>query len=204
MRSYKVEGIIIKRRNYGEADRIFTVMTRHQGKLHVKAAGIRKIPSRRSAHVELLNHAVLNLYRGRTYPILTEAQSIEDFYHLKNDMDTIGLAFHLCELIDGLCPENQEHPEVFDLLKDALTRLSYTCHSNLISQDFTTGPSQFGIVKDAASTQSLIHNFEIELLSMLGYWNNAQVVSDRFDTHDFIEDILERKLKSRSIFSKLQ
>ena len=66
MRTHKTEGIIIKRRNYGEADRILTVFTKYNGKIQVKATGIRRIPSRRSAHVELLNYSVLNLYKGIT------------------------------------------------------------------------------------------------------------------------------------------
>ncbi|MBI4096902.1 MAG: DNA repair protein RecO, partial [Candidatus Levybacteria bacterium] len=54
MRTFRTEGIIIKRKNFGEADRILTVFTKEYGKLQVKAKGIRRIPSRRSAHVELV------------------------------------------------------------------------------------------------------------------------------------------------------
>ena len=62
MRNFKTEGIIIKRRDYGEADRILTVMTREYGKLKIKAKGVRKITSRRSAHIELLNHTVFYIF----------------------------------------------------------------------------------------------------------------------------------------------
>lgn len=188
MRSFKTEGIIIKRNNYAEADRILTVFTKYHGKIRVKAVGIRKISSRRAAHVELLNHCCLNLYRGKTYPILTEVQSVDNFPQIKNDFNKIGLAFHLCELIDGLCPENQENQQVFFLFKNILTQLS-----------------------QASSRQSSAHidQFELQLLRLLGYlpaeqleltagsqnWENSRI---------FIEDILERRLKSREIFSKLQ
>src|SRR3990167_4660571 len=108
MRTYKTEGIIIKRKNFGEADRIITVLTRNHGKIQVKATGVRKIQSRRSSHVELLNHASLFIYKGRgSLPILTEAETIDSFQDIKNDLTKVGFAYHICELIDGLCAENQ-------------------------------------------------------------------------------------------------
>ncbi len=179
MRSFKTEGIIIKRRNYGEADRLLTVLTKNNGKIQVKATGIRRIPSRRSAHVELLNHSTLGLYRGRSYAVLTEAEAIDNFSSIKNNLEKIGHAYHLCELIDGLCPENQENTRVFFLLKNTLNNLSL---------DYPVS----------------IPEFEIELLSILGYLDKDEVFTQRFDMRLFIENILERKLKSCYIFAKLQ
>lgn len=192
MRSFKTEGIIIKRRNYGEADRTLTVLTKYHGKIVVKATGVRRIPSRRCAHVELLNYSVLGLYKGRGTPLLTEANTIENFENLKNDLVRIGYAYHICELIDGLCAEGQENNRVFDLLKNTFDKLSLI-DTSLVS-----------------SCVNLIHEFEIELLTILGFlpagrqgWNNNHTYSYNFDTRNFIENILERKLKSRDIFSRL-
>jgi DNA repair protein RecO (recombination protein O) len=180
MRSFKTEGIIIKRINYGEADRILTVFTRDQGKISVKASGIRRIASRRSPHVELLNHAELSLYRGHKYPILNEAQTINNYSEIKGDLTRVGLAYHICELIDGLCPENQDNASVFGLLQQVLEQLG--AQENPVE---------------------IIHGFEVELLTLLGFWNRQQTV-ENINTHIYIENILERKLKARKIFSKLQ
>lgn len=181
MRNFKTEGIIIRRRNFKDADRILTVLTKDHGKIAVRASGIRKIPSRRSPHVELLNHCVLTLYNGHAFPILTEAQTVDSFAGVKEDLHKIGLAYHLCELVDGLCPENQENRAVFGLVKTTLTRLS--------------------LEKDASL---LVRDFQTELLAMLGYWNKQEFLTKDIDMDHFIENILERKLKSKSIFSKLQ
>jgi DNA repair protein RecO (recombination protein O) len=179
MRNFKTEGIVIKRKNFGEADRILTVFTKDQGKISIKASGVRKISSRRSAHVELLNHTRLSLYKGNGWPILTEAQVIEDFSSIKADFNKVGLSYHLCELIDGLCPENQELFAVFQLLQKTLHKF---CSEEEIAP--------------------IIHEFEVELLSLLGYWNNTEAFN--WNTNAFIENIIERKLKSRNIFSKIQ
>jgi DNA repair protein RecO (recombination protein O) len=184
MRTYKTEAIVIKRRDVGEADRLITVFTRDHGKLSIKAKGIRRVPSRRSAHVELLNTAMLTLYQASRYPILTEATATDTCSGLKEDLQKIGFAYHLCELVDGLCPENQEHHQVYFLLKNTLQRL---------------------IRCDAASNNDallVVHEFEVELLTLLGYWHTPQHASKSMDTHSFIENILERRLKSKRVFQK--
>lgn len=181
MRSFKTEGIIIKRKNFGEADRILTVLTKYQGKIQVKAAGVRKIQSRRSSHVELLNHSALFIYKGRgALPVLTEAETLNSFQEIKDDLTKVGFSYHMCELIDGLCAENQENRVVFNLFKSTLDRLS-----------------------DSEDIAITIHEFEVELLMLLGFWPKDRVVKN-VNTEYIFENILERRLKSKSLLSKFQ
>lgn len=187
MRTFKTEAIIIKRFNVGEADRILTVFSKHAGKFSVRAKGIRRVPSRRSAHVELLNHSLLTLYEGRSIPTLTEAQSIENFQDMKDDFTKVGFAYHLCELIDGLCPDGVEHPDIFDLLHKTLVRLT-----QFVSDSVDHSPIE------------IIHEFEVQLLTILGFWKQDFALATQVNTTAFIEDILERRLRSQKIFSKLQ
>ena len=181
MRTLKTEGIIIKRRNSGEADRFVTLFTKDLGKISVKAQGVRKIDSKRSSHIELLNHSVLSLYKGAKYLTLIEVQTIQDFSAIKSDLEKVGFAFHICELIDGLCPENQENPEIYMLLRNTLEKLAYVDNMAIF-----------------------IHGFEVELLTLLGFWYQGEEAGKNLDTHNFIENIMERKLKSHKIFSKMQ
>jgi recombinational DNA repair protein (RecF pathway) len=197
MRNFKTEGIVIKRRNYKDADRILTVLTKTHGKIYVRAAGVRKITSRRAGHIEPLNHAVLTLYQGHAYPLLTEVSAINNFSEVKENLDTVGHALHLCELVDVLCPENQENTKIFQLLQQALYRLS---QSVILSEAKNPGDPSASPQDDMGK---LISEFEIQLLTHLGYWNNVNF-AQTFDAENFIENIIERKLKARSIFSKLQ
>lgn len=217
MKTFKVEGIVIKRRNFGEADKILTVLTKQNGKIHVKASGIRRIPSRRSAHVELLNLSVLYLYRGRNYPILTEAQTINNFAPLKEDFETIGKAYHLCELVDSLCPENQENMNVYYLLKKELEALCGPVANGSAAayENRNGGSDNYSLpvrhwpltVNDKKSAKNPVRQFEISLLGMLGFLpetRQAQYLSaEEFDSRSFIENILERRLKSADVFSRI-
>ncbi|SRR5258708_34581240 len=179
MRTVTVEGIIIKRVNVGEADRILTVMTRDLGKVSVKATGVRRITSRRSSHVELLNVARLYLYKGKGMMVLTEVVMMESFEGLKADLRKIGFAYHVCELVNGLCPENQENRQVYDLLKRTFERLT----------------AQEDLVRVASQ-------FEIDLLRLLGYWSYEKELS-HLQAVGVIEEILERRLKSRQVIGRM-
>jgi hypothetical protein len=214
MRNFRAEGIIIKRKNYGESDRIITVLTKQYGKMQLKASGVRKITSRRSAHVELLNHSLLSVHKSNAFPILIEAELVHSFSPIKSDLQKVGLAYHLCELVDGLCPEGQEQPQVFELLYSTLTQLAgekkyeqeETVNTSLSLGDkgeSTYGPSNgFAAVRDFEMA-SIIHNFEVDLLRYLGFWHGDVALSQSLDTQYFIEQIIERKLKSKRIFSKM-
>lgn len=180
MRSYKIKGIVIKRINIGEADRIVTVFTDYYGKVQVRASGVRRIISKRSPHIELLNYSALTLHHGKNLPILTEATTLQDFSEIKEDLARIGFAYHICELVDGLCPDGQENQKAFSLLYSALMKLSQ--YDDILA---------------------IVHDFEIQLLIHLGYFKYSTTNSS-FNTISFIEQILERKLKSRQILHHLK
>ena len=173
-RSYKTEAIILKRRNFGEADRILTIFTKYNGKITVKAPGVRKITSRRSSHIELLNVSIFTLYKSSKtfFPIVTEAQTMEDFSPIKDNLEKIGYAYYICELISGLCPENQENRSVFFHLKSTLSMLCKT-----------------------SDGLGLIKNFEKNLLAQLGFWSEVKLLQT-CDSQTVMERLLERKLKT--------
>lgn len=108
--SSKVEGIVLSRRNFAEADKIITLFTREQGKIKVVAKGIRRIKSRRAPHLELFNHVSLVLHKGKTFHIVTEAKTISK---IAVDLKIAAYLFYLCEVFDKILPEHQPHEEIF-------------------------------------------------------------------------------------------
>jgi DNA repair protein RecO (recombination protein O) len=187
MSSYKTEGVILKRLNYGEADRILTIYTKHYGKIRAIAKGVRKITSRKGGNLELFNHCILFLAEGRNLDIVTEAQVVSSFSRLGDDLEKAAAAFYVVELVDQLTPDGQVNRRVFDLLVDALNDLQSAINR---SEGSPLADNQ----------QLTIHKFEIELLRLLGFWSDKV---DRRDVKGYIEEIIERKLRSSEFREKL-
>ena len=147
MRGFKTEGIVLKRRNFGEADRILTVFTKQRGKISVLAKGVRRITSRRAGNVELLNRVSIFLHQTKGMPILTEAESLETYSTIKQDLKLSSVAFHILELVDKLTAENQESPKLYQDLVEVLKRL------------------------ESSPRQIFIRAFEVKILSLMGFAN---------------------------------
>ena len=173
MATYKTEGVILKRSNYGEADRILTIYTKQYGKIRAIAKGVRKITSRKGGNLELFNHCVLFLAEGRNLDIITEAQVINSFSRLSQDLQKTAAAFYIVELVDQLTPDRQANRQVFDLLIEGLAQISADANAD------ERGKS--------------IERFEVSLLRLLGFWSDN---IDRREVKSYIESIIERKLRS--------
>jgi len=115
VRSSKVDGIILKRSNLGEADRVLTVFTRQRGKISLVAKGVRRIKSRRAPHLEPLNDAEIVIHER----IVTEAKSLS---RPELDLPSIGLALYAAEVVDKLLPDEQPHEEIYHMLRSLLVQ----------------------------------------------------------------------------------
>ena len=123
-RTYQTEAVILRRRNWGEADRILTLFTPQRGKLRVRAVGVRKPGSRKAGHVELFHRARLLLAKGRDFDILTQAETVDAFARLRDDLAGSAAATYLVELLDRLFPEEVENPEAYRLIVRSLEELA--------------------------------------------------------------------------------
>ena len=75
MTTFTDDGIVLRRVNYAEADRVLTVLTREHGKLGVIARGVRKAGSRLAPHTDLFAQSRIQLATGRgQLRTLTQAQ----------------------------------------------------------------------------------------------------------------------------------
>lgn len=173
MRTYKAQGIVIKRVNINEADRILTVFTREYGKITLLAKGVRRITSRRSPNIELFNEIRFSVFKGKSLDILTEVQVLETYPVLRENLDTVGLGYYVSELVEGMCAEQQPYSDIYDVFSQILHELN-----------------------DRAVAQ-----FEKILITSLGFWPAHQELPS--SSTEFIESLLDRKLKSKYILSKL-
>ncbi len=82
-RLYRLRGIVLRRRDLGEADRIVTVLTAERGKLRLVAKGSRRTSSKLAGHLEPFSAARLLVARTRGLDIISQAEMLESFPRLR-------------------------------------------------------------------------------------------------------------------------
>ena len=122
-RSFRVEAVVLRHSDWGEADRILILYTRQRGKLRTVARGVRKIRSRKAGHLEPFTHVSLQLAKARDLPIITQAETIDPHPFLRENLVMIGYASYVVELLDKFTYEEGENLSLFNLLNNTLTRL---------------------------------------------------------------------------------
>lgn len=129
---YKTRGIIIRRTNFGEADRIITLLSADRGKIKAIAKGIRKINSRLSGNLELFCLTNFNIAEGKNLDVVTGALIEKCYINLRNNLAATRKAEYFAEIINKTTEENDPHPEIFELFDQCLENLNTTNSDILI------------------------------------------------------------------------
>jgi DNA repair protein RecO (recombination protein O) len=136
-RLYRIEAIVTHRSDWGEADRLLTVLSRERGKLRLNAKGARKVGSRKSGHVELFVRSSMLIAKGRgDIDIVSQVETIDAYRGLREDLTRSTYAHYAVELSDAFAEEGSEQPELFDLLADTLQWIESTDNLPLTARYF--------------------------------------------------------------------
>ena len=101
------QGIVLRETNYKEADKILTVLTRDWGKRTVKARGCRRKNSKLTAASQLLVYSELTLSERGEFTTLTEADPLEQFWSVRQDLETLALASYFAEVAEASAQEGE-------------------------------------------------------------------------------------------------
>ena len=132
-RTYRVEAIVLRRVDFGEADRVLVLLTRERGKIPVVAKGVRRMSSRMAGHLELFTQSELMLAKGANLDVVTQAETRNPFRAVREDLTKTSTAYLIVELADALTEEAMEHPELFDLLTATFRALGTTDDPRLLA-----------------------------------------------------------------------
>ncbi|MGH9114155.1 MAG: DNA repair protein RecO [Acidimicrobiales bacterium] len=124
MSLYHDRGVVLRTHKLGEADRIITFLTRDNGKVRAVAKGVRKTKSRFGGRLEPPSHAQLLLFQGRELDIVSQAETIDHFRPVRDDLDRLGRAVSMLEATDQLALEREPNPRLYEMLVGALRALS--------------------------------------------------------------------------------
>jgi DNA repair protein RecO (recombination protein O) len=118
-RRYVTEAIVLSRFDYGEADRILTLITPAGGKIKAIAKGIRRQKSRIGGSLEPFAELRLALAQGRTFEVVTQVEVIHPWLRMRDSLVSFGTASYLAELANGTLEERHGAESVYLLLKRA-------------------------------------------------------------------------------------
>jgi DNA repair protein RecO (recombination protein O) len=145
-RVYRTEGLVLKAYDYGEADRILTLYTPHLGKIRATAKGVRRTKSRMSGHLDLFMRSNVLVARGRNLDIITQADGVESFREMREDLYLLSSAHYIAELLDNFAPEGLANEWLYALTAHALRQLS-----------------------TAPNIELLLRSYELQILSLSGF-----------------------------------
>jgi DNA repair protein RecO (recombination protein O) len=145
-RVYRTEAVVLRHSDFGEADRLLTVYTPYMGKLRLLAKGVRKPTSRKAGHLESFTRTQLLIARGRNLDIITQAEIIEPYVALRQDLWRLSHAYYVAELVDRFSEEQSENHPLYRLLCDVL-----------------------GWICDSSDLALTMRFFELHMLSLVGY-----------------------------------
>lgn len=149
---YRTEGLILKKRNFGEADRILTIFTSDYGKISALVKGIRRPRSKKAGHLELGSWCKIFVARGKNLDLLTEVEVKQPFGLTDFTENRANQIYHLLELVDTLTAPGQKNLEVFRLLVHFLKQLG-----------------------DGVNFKMTSCYFKVKLLTILGFFTSLHI-----------------------------
>jgi DNA repair protein RecO (recombination protein O) len=123
-RLYRDQGVVLRTIRLGEADRIVTLVTPGHGKVRAVAKGVRKTKSRFGSRLEPISHVNLLMYEGRELDIVTQAETLDHFRTIREDLDRMGRAQSLLEAVDQVAQERELSARLYSMLVGALRSLA--------------------------------------------------------------------------------
>lgn len=125
MPQFQTRALVLRTYDFSEADRIIVLFTEKQGKCRAVAKGVRRTTSRLAGSLGWLSFSELQLHgqEHRELFRITQAQLLHAYPRLKKNLESLGRAARMAELIFHLAPDHQVLPEIFELLVSGLTLL---------------------------------------------------------------------------------
>ncbi len=121
---YRDHGIVLRTYKLGESDRIVVFITQRHGKVRAVAKGVRKTRSKFGSRLEPMSHSALQLYEGRELDVVTQAESVDHFRPIREDLDRYGRAMSMLEAVDQMAMERESGTPHYQMLLGALRSLA--------------------------------------------------------------------------------
>ncbi|MFH1098643.1 MAG: DNA repair protein RecO [Candidatus Uhrbacteria bacterium] len=142
---YSTSAIVLRRRDIGEWDRLYTVYTLEHGKLVLVGKGTRRPKAKLASHLEPLSEVDLTIARGRAIDRVAFARVLWSGAAIAGSFERLRVAMFIAECADQLVGERHRDPALYDCLRESLA------------------------IASAGDASVLLSAFSLRILSILGY-----------------------------------
>lgn len=122
-RTYSVEAVVVRAADFGEGDRLVTLLTPFGGLVRAVARGARKPKSRLGGNVDLLRHIKVSVAEGRSLHSVSQVESLTSLRGLHSGLEKMSTGLYMAEVAERLSAEGGSNPPLFNHLVYMLQRL---------------------------------------------------------------------------------
>lgn len=122
---YRTKGIVLSKRDSGEADQIFVLYTQDFGKIEVVGKAIRKITSKLRASINVSYFVGLEFIQGKNRKILTDTIAIDKFSEIRKNPKALVCFGQITEVVSRLIPIEKRDEAIWNLLLVIFQKFNY-------------------------------------------------------------------------------
>lgn len=116
----RYNAIVLKKKEVGETDRLYTLYTRESGKMQLVAKGVRKPEAKLAGQLETLMQGLIIVVKGKGTGKIAGAVAEKSFLHLRQDLDILKRVLDTVAVFERLVGGEESDPELFLLLQNYL------------------------------------------------------------------------------------
>lgn len=174
---YSDNGIVLRSKDSGEADKFITLITEGHGLINCIARGARRLVSKKAPHLDVFNLIKFQMGRGENPLFLNQAETISFYPNIKSDFSKIGICMTIIEILINTIPAEVEDKEIFWSLKSFLEGMDKA--------------------NDSREINHLGRQFGLFIIRHLGYPPPKSPTTENLST--YFESIMNRKIISKEI-----
>ncbi len=124
--SLNFPALVIRECDYGENDKLLTLLTEEKGRLTLCVKGGKSLKNKNMASSQLLCYSEFTVKERNGFYTLSEAALIEQFFGLRGELDRFAAAQYIADVAGEVCVENNDEGEMLRLALNTLYMLSET------------------------------------------------------------------------------
>ena len=120
---YTTKGLVLRETLYKDNDKLLSVLTDELGVITAKARGVKRKNSTIRGGCQLLTYSEFTLYEKSGYYTVTEAEPLNLFSSIRQDIELLSLGSYFAQLLETVCAEGQSDSEILSLGLNSLYAL---------------------------------------------------------------------------------